>query len=88
MNYTTVTKEKELQMMLSVEKNLQQRLRPVQPSPEFVHRLENRLTNYPRISVERRSYLRLYLVVIFGLINSVSIIWLLWYYFFKKPGSS
>jgi hypothetical protein len=84
MNYSTATQEKKLEMMLSVEKNLQQTLRPVQPNPEFVHRLEYRLTNYPRISVERRSYLRIYLVVIISLIGSLSIFWIFWRFLFRK----
>jgi len=78
MTHLTATKEKNLQMILSVEQNLQRTLRPVYPNPEFVHRLENRLNNYPRISIERHSNIRVYLIVAVSLLTSLSASWFLW----------
>jgi len=84
MTQFATTKDKNLDMILSVEKNLQRKLRPVSPSPLFVSRLENRLTNYPRVSVERYPRLHLYLVALVSMLTSLSICWFFWRFMFKR----
>jgi hypothetical protein len=81
MTTTTRKREKKAQALLTIEKSLELSLKPVNPNPEFVHRLEYRLNNYPRVSLERRSQLGLYLIIAAGLITCLSVFWALWRYF-------
>ena len=76
--------EKNAQTLMALEKNLHVYLKPVNPNPEFIHRLENRLNNYPRISVERRSQMGLFLMIIGSLITCLSVFWILWRFYFRR----
>jgi hypothetical protein len=80
----TAINDTKLEMLLTVEKNLQRTLRPVNPNPAFVHRLENRLTNYPRISIERRSHLYENLVIVVFLMTALSAGWFFWRFLSRK----
>jgi len=84
MSHLTAANENKMEMMLTVEKTLQRTLRPVNPSPAFVHRLEDRLTNYPRITLEPHSNLRMYMVAVVSLMTGLSAGWFLWRHLFRK----
>jgi hypothetical protein len=50
----------------ALEQQLKQSLRKVEPNPEFVNHLQNRLTNPTQLSVERRQSIGCGLLLIAG----------------------
>ena len=62
---------------VDLEKSLQFSLSPVQPNPEFVYRLRDRLTAPPSIMIEPRKTAAAFVIVMFGLFTGVFLIWLI-----------
>jgi hypothetical protein len=61
-----------------LEQQLQQRLNPVRPDPEFVSHLHYRLVNPEDITLEKRTQFSMLLVVIAGgLFTGALLLWLL-----------
>lgn len=62
---------------LSLEQQLKLSLRPVQPSPEFVDHLHNRLTMPAGTTVERRYNAGIsLLLLVFSLLSGLLVVWL------------
>ena len=59
---------------LKIEEELGYRLNPVQPDPEFVRRLQHRLTHPPQIQVEDRSSQFLYISLFGGFLAGIIIL--------------
>jgi hypothetical protein len=65
------------EMIFSLEQELMRSLRPVQPNPEFVTRLQTRLID-PRPTVIEPDSRRIgFIIVLFGLSVGAIVIWLL-----------
>jgi hypothetical protein len=65
------------ELFFSLEQELQRSLRPVQPNPEFVHRLQTRLAD-PSPTLMEPDTRRVGLIVfLFGLSLGALILWLL-----------
>lgn len=60
----------------SIESQLEAFLSPVQPNPEFVHKLRTRLTREPSIVIERRNTLTAFVVTALGLFAGAFIVWI------------
>jgi hypothetical protein len=80
----TAMNEKQMQMLSIIEKNLQRTLKPVTPNPDFIHRLEDRLTNYPQIVIEKRPQIELILVIVASMIAFMTFFWILWRFVLRK----
>ena len=65
------------EMFFSLEQDLKRSLRPVQPNPEFVHRLQTRLTDPGHTIIEPHSRRMGFIIFLFGLSFGVLILWLL-----------
>lgn len=63
--------------LAGLEQQLQISLRRVDPDPRFVSVVQRRLTAIPSVTVERRSYLRAFLVVSLGLFSGALLFWVL-----------
>jgi hypothetical protein len=61
----------------SIETELQRSLRPVRPNPDFVHRLQSRLVSPSTTLVEPPSNSLALLIVGFGLLVGLFILWLI-----------
>jgi hypothetical protein len=62
-----------------LENWLKQTLRPVQPDPVFIHRLEKRLTVATPTILEQRPGIRAYVYIALGLFGGALLFWI-----FKK----
>jgi hypothetical protein len=76
--------QKNSEMILEIEQNLQRVLRPVQPRTDFVERLENRLVTYPQISIEKRSSPVIIFSLFFGVALMIPLFWIVWRYIIRK----
>jgi len=64
-------------IILRMESQLRNGFNPVQPNPEFVQRLRNRLTHPPEVFLEERSRLPVILVTL-GLITAgIIVLWVI-----------
>jgi hypothetical protein len=76
--------QKDAEMILEIEQNLQHMLRPVEPRADFVARLENRLVTPPQINIEKRPSFELIVLVVSALCLLIPISWIVWHYGIKK----
>jgi hypothetical protein len=60
-----------------MEAQLTHGLRPVQPDPEFVRRLRNRLANPPDVSLENRPKMPALVVTVGFLTTGIIILWVI-----------
>lgn len=69
------------EILSTLERELQQSLRPVQPNPDFVNRLHNRLANPGTTLIERQASASLvvpvFFLVGFGLTVGLLLVWVL-----------
>lgn len=61
----------------NLEKQLKVSLRPVQPNPEFIDHLHNRLTSSPAMTLERQNTVLSLLLVAFSLLSGIILIWVM-----------
>jgi hypothetical protein len=63
--------------MKEIEQRLNSSLRPIQPAPEFIDKLYSRLTTGPGISIETRPRQYGFLVLVFGFVSGILLLWIL-----------
>jgi len=61
-----------------VERSLSSILKQIQPSPEFVRKLQSRLSTQPSITMERRSSAMAFIVVVFSVFLGAVLLRLFW----------
>jgi hypothetical protein len=76
--------QKDTEMILEIEQNLQHMLRPVKPRADFVARLENRLVTPPQINIEKRPSFEMFVLVFSAITLLIPITWIVWRYGIKK----
>jgi hypothetical protein len=72
-----------------LENSLGNILKPVSPNPDFVKKLGYRISHPSTITLERRTEMKAFALISFGLFSGVLIIWLLvsvFKYFFRQHG--
>jgi hypothetical protein len=60
-----------------LEEQLRMSLNPINPDPEFVHRLRTRLVSRPNITVEQRPGVPVFIIIACGLFSGALLVWLL-----------
>jgi hypothetical protein len=73
----TISRTPGPEVVSDLENQLKFSLRPVQPNPEFVNRLHNRLTSPPSMTVEREQTALGLLVIAISLLTGVLLIFTL-----------
>jgi hypothetical protein len=76
--------QKDSEMILGIEHDLQRILRPVKPRADFIERLENRLITAPQIHIETHLSTGMLAFVVSAIILIISLSWILWRYGIKK----
>lgn len=74
----------ETNQFFGLENALRKSLKPVNPTPEFIHHFESRLENYPSVAMETRIGLKMYLFTLLSLVSTFIAAWLFWRLFFQR----
>ena len=76
-NRFKVLQEQTFGGMHPLEYELRRRLRPITPNPVYIQRLKAQLHRVPRIVVENKPKITVWMMILMGLCSSVIAIWMI-----------